>query len=41
MEIGKLKKCEPLEAKEIVDFFTNFSSLTSKNVKEACEDQCN
>ena len=33
---GKLKKFEPLEAKEFVDF-TNFSSLTLRNVKQACE----
>ena len=34
---GKLKKYEPLEAREFADF-TNFSSLTLKNVKQTCED---
>ena len=34
---GKLKKYEPLEAREFADF-TNFSSLTLKNVKQACKD---
>ena len=34
---GKLKKYEPLEAREFVDF-TNFSSLALKYVKQACED---
>ena len=33
----KVKKYEPLEARELVDF-TNFSSLSLKNVKQACED---
>ena len=36
----KVKKCKPLEAREFVDF-TNFSSLTLKYVKQACEDHCN
>ena len=37
---GKLKKYEPLEAREFVDF-TNFSSLALKYVKQACEDHYN
>ena len=32
---AKLKKYEPLVAREFVDF-TNFSSLILKNVKQAC-----
>ena len=37
---GKLKKCESLEAKEFVEL-TNFSSITLKIVKQACEDHYN
>ena len=33
---GKLKKYEPLDARDFVDF-SNYDSLTLNNVKEACE----